>query len=273
MLPVYLEIMRPGNCLLAGMAALIGLLVAGGTPEPLTLALVFFAVFAVTGAGNSVNDYFDREIDAVNRPRRPIPSGRISPDRARGWSIVLFAAGCASALFINPLAFAIAAANSILLYLYARSLKVTPFAGNLAVGYLTGSTFLFGGAAGGDVGITVFLFSLAALATLAREIEKDIEDVPGDRASGARTLPIVIGERRSSILAALFVVVAIVLSYLAPLGRAYLVAVTVADLLFLLALVRILQGDAPRAQKMLKAGMTAALVAFMVAAASGLGYL
>ena len=269
----YLEIMRPGNCLLAGIAALIGLLVAGGSPEPLTFALVFFAVFAVTGAGNAVNDYFDREIDAVNRPGRPIPSGRISPDSARIWSIVLFVAGSAAALFINPRAVAIAAANSILLYLYARNLKVTPFAGNLAVGYLTGSTFLFGGAAGGDVGITFFLFSLAALATLAREIEKDIEDVPGDSASGARTLPIVIGERRSSILAALFVVAAIVLSYLAPLGKAYLVAVTVADLLFLLALARILQGDAPRAQKMLKAGMTAALLAFLVAAASGLGYL
>ena len=269
----YLEITRPGNCLLAGIAALIGLLVAGGSPEPFTIALVFFAVFAVTGAGNGVNDYFDREIDAVNRPRRPIPSGRISPDRARTWSIVLFAAGSAAALFINPLAFAIAAANSILLYLYARNLKVTPFAGNLAVGYLTGSTFLFGGAAGGDVGITFFLFSLAALVTLAREIEKDIEDVPGDSASGARTLPIVIGERRSSFLAALFVVAAIALSYLAPLGRAYIVAVTVADLLFLVALARILQGDAPRAQKMLKAGMTAALAAFLVAAASGLGYL
>lgn len=265
--------MRPGNCLMASLAALIGFLVADNSPEPLTAVLVALAVFAVTGAGNAVNDYFDREIDAVNRPSRPIPSNRISPRRAFAWSIILFGAGCLFALFINHLALAIAIFNSILLYLYARNLKVTPFAGNVAVGYLTGSTFLFGGAAGNDINITLFLFLLASLATLAREIEKDIEDVAGDVASGARTLPIVIGERMSSFLAASFVVAAIVLSYLAPLGRAYIMAVTVADLLFLAALARILKGEAPKAQKMLKAGMATALAAFLVAAAAGFGYL
>ena len=273
MAQVFLEIMRPGNCLMAGIAALIGLLVADSSPAPPTAFLVALAVFAVTGAGNVVNDYFDREIDSVNRPDRPIPGGRISPDRALAWSMILFALGCLAALFINPLALAIAIFNSVLLYLYARNLKVTPFAGNLAVGYLTGSTFLFGGAAGNNVEITAFLFLLASLATLAREIEKDIEDLAGDMASGARTLPIVIGEGRSSILAALFVVAAIVLSYLAPLGRAYIVAVTVADLLFLVALASIIRGEAPRAQKMLKMGMAAALAAFLVAALAGFGYL
>lgn len=273
MVQVFLEIMRPGNCLMASLAALIGLLVADSGPDPLTAVLAALAVFAVTGAGNAVNDYFDRDIDAVNRPGRPIPSNRISPDLALAWSIFLFVLGCLAALFVNPIAFAIAVFNSILLYLYARDLKVTPLAGNLAVGYLTGSTFLFGGAAGGDVGITVFLFLLAFLATLAREIEKDIEDLAGDMASGARTLPIVVGEKRSSHLAAGFVVAAIGLSYLAPLGRAYMVAVTVADLLFLAALASIIRGEAPRAQKMLKAGMAAALAAFMVAALAGMGYL
>ena len=268
-----MEVMRPGNCLMASVAALIGFLVADTSPEPLTVVLVALAVFAVTGAGNAVNDYFDREIDAVNRPGRPIPSGRISPESAHRWSIVLFGAGCILAFFINPLALAIAIFNSILLYFYARNLKVTPFAGNLAVGYLTGSTFLFGGAAGSDVEITVFLFLLASLATLSREIEKDIEDVAGDRTSGAKTLPIVIGEKKSSILAASFVIAAIGLSYLAPLGRAYLAAVAVADLLFLAALASILKGEAPKAQKMLKAGMAAALAAFLVAAVSGFGYL
>lgn len=270
---VYLEIMRPGNCLMAGIAALIGLMVAESGPEPLTAVFVFLAVFAVTGAGNSVNDYFDREIDAVNRPGRPIPSSRIAPERALAWSILLFILGSTVALLINTIAFAIAVSNSILLYLYARNLKVTPFFGNLAVGYLTGSTFLFGGAAGGNLGITLFLFLLATLATLAREIEKDVEDVPGDMASGARTLPIVIGERSSSLIAASFVLIAILLSYVAPLGRAYIAAITVADLLFLAALASIMRGEAPRAQKLLKAGMAAALGAFMVAAASGMGYL
>jgi len=271
---VYLEIMRPGNCLMAGIAALIGLMVAESGPEPLTAVFVFLAVFAVTGAGN----YRQRLLrpgrsTTVNRPGRPIPSSRVAPERALAWSILLFILGSTVALLINTIAFAIAVSNSILLYLYARNLKVTPFFGNLAVGYLTGSTFLFGGAAGGNLGITLFLFLLATLATLAREIEKDVEDVPGDMASGARTLPIVIGERSSSLIAASFVLIAILLSYVAPLGRAYIAAITVADLLFLAALASIMRGEAPRAQKLLKAGMAAALGAFMVAAASGMGYL
>jgi geranylgeranylglycerol-phosphate geranylgeranyltransferase len=273
MMPVLLEIMRPGNCLMAGVAALIGLLVADPAPESITAAQVFLAVFAVTGAGNAVNDFFDREIDAVNRPRRPIPRGAIAAQNALILSLLLFAGGCALAYFINTLALAIGLFNSALLYLYARNLKATPLAGNLSVGYLTGSTFLFGGAAGENAGLTVFLFLLASLATVSREIEKDVEDMEGDRASGARTFPIVVGEKMAHYLAALFVLVAIILSYLAPLGGAYLAAVSVADLLFLVALGRILQGDATKAQHLLKGGMAAALMAFLVAAVSGFGYL
>jgi len=269
MVPVMLEIMRPGNCLMASVAALIGLMIADPTPEAFVIGSVFLAVFAVTGAGNVVNDYFDREIDSVNRPRRPVPRGAITPQKALTWSLVLFGAGCLLAYFINLLALGICIFNSILLYLYARNLKVAPLVGNLSVSYLTGSTFLFGGAAGENVKICAYLFLLATLATMSREIEKDIEDVEGDKACGARTLPIVIGERTASYIALISVLGAIALSYLAPLGTPYLIAVTVADAIFLVAVVRILQGDATKAQHALKMGMAAALASFLVAAVSG----
>jgi len=271
-LKAFLEIMRPMNCLMASIAALIGLLVAGqglsGRASDLTFAIAFLVVFLVTGAGNAVNDYFDKEIDAVNRPGRPIPRGAISPRAALIFSLALFAAGCALAWFLGIICFCLAILNSILLYFYARNLKATPLAGNICVAYLTGSSFLFGGAAFGPAGLasTTGMFLLAALATMSREIAKDIEDIEGDRKGGARTLPIIVGERRSSLLAAVFGFAAVVLSYSMQLGLAYLALVTLADIFFLLSAKKVMEGDAAKAQHDLKLGMAVALAAFLAGA-------
>jgi geranylgeranylglycerol-phosphate geranylgeranyltransferase len=56
-LKVLLEILRPFNCLMAGAAAIIGLLIAGGFDAKAS-ALIFLAVFLITGAGNAINDYY-----------------------------------------------------------------------------------------------------------------------------------------------------------------------------------------------------------------------
>ncbi len=254
---------------MAGAAAIIGLLIAGGFDAPAS-ALIFLAVFMITGAGNAVNDYYDRDIDAVNRPDRPLPSGRISPRSALIYSLLLFAAGCIFAAAVNQICLAVAALNSSLLFFYARNLKATPLAGNLCVAYLTGSTFLFGGAAYGLEGMEANLVpaGLSILATMSREIAKDIEDMEGDRQGGAKTLPIIAGEKISSALAAAFVLVGIALSFLPPFGTAYLIIVAVADLILLSSVWKIARGDASGSQKALKMGMAVALLAFLAAALS-----
>lgn len=258
---------------MAGAASVVGLLLAApglGADLLLDALAVFLAAFIITGAGNAVNDFFDRAIDAVNRPRRPIPSGRVSPRAALLFSILLFFTGCACAVLVSGLCLAVAASNSALLYMYARSLKATPLAGNLCVGYLTGSTFLFGGAAYGADGVRAVLAPalLAALATVSREIVKDIEDVEGDRAGGARTLPILAGMRASSLLASAFALAAAGLSCIPRLGTAYLVIVAVADMLFLVSVWRMLKGEASGAQRALKQAMAVALLAFLAGAAA-----
>ncbi len=263
----FWEILRPFNCMMAAAAAIIGLAIAGGL-EPGATALIFLAVFLITGAGNTINDYYDREIDAINRPKRPIPSGRILPGSAFNYSLALFAAGCILAGLVNQICLAVAAFNSALLFFYARNLKATPLFGNITVAFLTGSTFLFGGAAAGAAGLFAnqIPFGLSFLASMSREIAKDIEDVEGDRLGGARTLPILAGENLSAALAAAFGLAAAALSFLAPFGRAYLVVVAVADLFFLLSVLRIARGDAAGSQKAIKKGMAVALVAFLAAA-------
>lgn len=273
-LKVLLEILRPFNCLMAGAAAIIGLLIAGGFDAEIS-AKIFLAVFLITGAGNAVNDYYDREIDAVNRPNRPIPSGRISPRGAAAYSLLLFALGCVFAGLANQLCLAIALFNTLLLFFYARNLKATPLAGNLCVAYLTGSTFLFGGAAFGMEGIEANLVpaGLSFLATMSREIAKDIEDMEGDRQGGAKTLPILAGEKISAALAATFSLAGIALSFLPPFGTAYLLIVAAADIFLLLSVWKIAKGDASGSQKALKLGMAVALIAFLAAALAKNAYL
>jgi geranylgeranylglycerol-phosphate geranylgeranyltransferase len=268
---------------MAGFAAVIGTLIAfnilasestgshySGDFPFLDSALVFLVVFLVSGAGNAINDYFDIKIDSINRPERPIPSGRVKLKEAFYFSYLLFALGTLLAFSINTVCGAIALFNSILLIIYAKTLKGTPFLGNLSIGYLTGSTFLFGASVFGPGGLkTLFvLFLLAALAITAREIIKDIEDMEGDRAEGADTLPLRIGAKKASYLAALIGLLAVSLSPLpylmSVLGLRYLYIVLLADLGFFAAIYQILVRNNPKkSSKMFKIAMFFALLAFI----------
>lgn len=278
----YLELMRAGNCAMAAFAALVGVLIAynilssAGSAASLSFydaSLVFFIVFFVTGAGNGLNDYFDIDIDTVNKPSRPIPSGRVSLKSALYFSLILFGAGVAMAFFVNVLCGIIAMLNSLVLILYAKNLKRTPFFGNASVGYLTGSTFLFGGAVFGMDGLqaVIVLFLLATLATIAREIVKDIEDVEGDKKEGARTLPILIGPKKASYMAASFGFIAMLASpvpyFQSILNERYIFVVAIADIFFLIAVYQILgKNDAASSSKFFKFAMLFALVSFIVGA-------
>lgn len=283
----YLELMRYGNCLMAGFAALIGVGIAfniltGAPPSSsylpgpfpfLDAGLVFLVVFLISGAGNAVNDYFDVEIDSINRPDRPIPSGRVGTKEALYFSLLLFALGSLLALFINPVCGLIALFNSLLLIFYAKTLKGTPFLGNLSIGYLTGSTFLFGASVFGTRGLEALsmLFLLAALATTAREVVKDIEDMEGDRKEGADTLPIRIGAKKAGYLAGLIGFLAVLLSplpyFLGILGVRFLYLVGLADLGFFAAIFQLLAKNNPtKSSKMFKLAMFFALVSFLAGA-------
>lgn len=279
----YLELMRYGNCLMAGFAAVIGTLIAFNilTSGPLSsnfagpfpfldAGLVFLVVFLVSGAGNAINDYFDLKIDSINRPERPIPSGRVQAKEALFFSYLLFALGTLLAFSINSACGLIALFNSLLLILYAKTLKGTPLLGNLSIGYLTGSVFLFGASIFGLEGIKVLsvLFLLAALAITAREIVKDIEDMEGDKMEGADTLPIRIGAKKAGNLAVLIGLLAVLLSplpyFMSILGLRYLYIVFLADLGFLAAILQLLVRNNPtKSSKMFKIAMFFALIAFI----------
>lgn len=270
----YWRIIRPVNSFVAGFAVLLGYLMATGTLIPQAFLLIP-VVLLITAAGNVINDYCDREIDAINRPERPIPAGTVSASAALRYSLLLFVLGIAISVFSNLLCFLIAVFNSVLLIAYALRLKAMPLIGNVAVAYLAASIFLFGGALAGMGGLmqNTIIALITFCAMLARELLKDAEDMEGDLEGGAMTLPLVIGVRKTGIIAFCVVLPGIAMSYLPVLrfyGFPYLVAITIANIVIFSAALRALccvDADCIRASNAttyLKGGMFLALLVFLV---------
>ena len=271
----YLELTRPVNAVAAGLLTAIGAFVASGLDiRPLPVAAAIGATIAATAGGNAVNDYFDREIDRVNRPDRPIPRGAVPPRGAIVFATVLFVVAAGLAAVLPRLALAIAVVNLLALVVYTELLKGLPGVGNLVVACLGGSTFVFGAAAVGRPAVAVPLSALAALATLAREIVKDVEDIEGDREEGLRTLPIAVGPRRSLWLATALLLGAVIASpvpyLLGTFGLPYLVVVVPADVLLVVAAVTSFS-DPTAGQRRLKYGTFLAAGAFVVGRLTAVG--
>ena len=136
----YLEIIRPGNAVMAAIAVILMMFV--GHYYALPIIICALIVFVCTGAGNTINDVFDYKIDEINKPHRPIPSGRISLKNARNYSYILFGLGVILSIIdsylvnsIWPSVIVIPAV--IIMYLYARNLKAMPLIGNITVATLT----------------------------------------------------------------------------------------------------------------------------------------
>lgn len=268
----YLSIVRPVNSIVAGGAGLLGYLVASGTITIPSLILVAI-ISSITAAGNVLNDYFDVDIDAINRPERPIPSGDISKTSALLYASILFIIGNTLALFSNTLCTSIAFLNSFLLVAYARYVKKSPFFGNFFVSYLTGSIFIFSGAFLGISGIVrnMPLILITFLATFARELLKDAEDVHGDATMGAKTAPILIGIRKTTFLALLFAGCAVVVSLFPPpiwYRGPYFVGIGFVDIVILIGATRAIRCDTAdcikgsKATTILKIGMYLALLVY-----------
>lgn len=185
----YVELARPLNILIAAFAVLVGALASGPSFPGLPLLLACLVAALITGGANAINDVYDLEIDKVNKPRRPLPSGRLNRAQAAAFGAVLLAMGVAISPFLGLWGLAIALAVVLLLVGYSARLKGTPLWGNLTVALAAGLAFLYGGIAVGRPWPALIPAGFAFLFHLGREILKDSQDVAGDRAAGARTLP------------------------------------------------------------------------------------
>ena len=189
-----------------GLSLLTAFAITKGDMNIVTIPLTFFSMAFITSAGFAINDYYDKESDAVIKPKRPIPSGALSLKQVTVIASLLFALGLIFALLINTLSFVILLVDSVLLVIYSAYVKrKSGFAANLLVGLLVGTAFLYGEA---TVFQTISLLSLSlypiAFGTIGGNILRDVLSFEGDSKVGYPTLPQTIGHRSSVAVAAIF---------------------------------------------------------------------
>ena len=216
----YLRLMRPINCLMMGFAVIVGATLA--SPNALNtlwqnLIYGFITGFMLTAASMAINDYYDRKIDAVNEPNRPIPSGLIKPSEALTFSLILSITGFAVAYLTNiiyPLCLATALVAWAVFVVYTTVGKRSGLPGNFLVSACVAIPFIYGSIAiANEVKPNVLIFaSIAFLSITGREVTKGIVDVQGDRMQNVKTVAVRYGEKTAAVIATLFYLSAVSLS-------------------------------------------------------------
>jgi geranylgeranylglycerol-phosphate geranylgeranyltransferase len=273
----YLKLIRPLNCVMGAVAVFIAAFITAGNAVPealyLSVTVAMIVVVLFMAAGNTLNDYYDRDTDKVNHPNRPIPAGKVKPMSALKLAGVLFGIAIAISILINIEAFLVVLVNAGLSFLYELKLKKHGLPGNIAVSWLTATLFFFGGLAVYSNMTELMTVSTLALlaftASLGREITKDIEDLEGD--VDRKTLPKRIGPIGAAILGGSMFIVTAILSII-PLWLNlfeywYIVVIIFADVIFIYCGFLVFENPS-LTSNMAKAGMVMALAAFI---AGGMG--
>ena len=268
----FFEIARIPNCFMMGFAVIIGEFMSMGYMTPIYSAAVGFLVgFTILAGSMAVNDILDAEIDAINNPGRPIPSGRVSRTEAATFAAIALVAGLLLAFALSVLNLLIAVVAVGLMLYYNKFGKKTGLAGNAVVSTNLAIPFIFGGAIGG-VNATLCVFALLAfLAGMGREVIKGMADIAGDSKRGVRTLAVAKGLGIASKTGALFFVVAVLLStvpiVLRMVSWLYVPIVLVCDAGFLYSAYSIVRDPSPRnavtSKNQALAWMLLGLVAFI----------
>jgi len=217
---------------------------AGFASWPLMLLGVLLAGPLVCGMSQAVNDWFDRHVDAINEPHRPIPSGRM-PGKwglhvAIGWTAVSLGVGA----LLGAWGFAATVVAVALAWAYSAPplrLKRSGIWGPLACGlayealpWITGAAVLSGGAPDGRVVAVAVLYGLGAHGIMTLN---DFKSIEGDRRFGLRSLPVMLGPERAALFACFamavpqVVVVGLLLAWGAPHAAGFVATVLALQLL------------------------------------------
>jgi geranylgeranylglycerol-phosphate geranylgeranyltransferase len=215
----FVKLMRPINCAMMGFAVFVGAFLAYPHFDLnwLNILYGFLTGFTFCAAAMVINDYYDRKIDAINEPQRPIPSGTVTPKEALAFMIALVIIGSIFSFLITPyglLCFVVAAISLVITAAYLTVGKRSGLPGNFLVSACVAIPFIYGSVTAiGTVGLNVVLFaSMAFLSNTGREITKGIVDVKGDSAENVKTLAVRFGEKTAAAVAVCFFMFAVALT-------------------------------------------------------------
>ena len=272
-----IQLMRPINCVMMGFAVFVGAVLANPAfafGDWLKIAYGFLTGFTLCAAAMVVNDYYDRAIDAVNEPSRPIPSGVVSSREAVALAFVLTVVGFVFAFFTSVLCLGVAAVSWVIVVAYVTVGKRTGLPGNFLVSACVATPFIYGSITVLDwVPLNVWLFAaMAFLSNTGREITKGIVDVKGDVAEGMKTLAVRYGERNAAVAAVVFYVSAVALTplpwFLVPISFGFIPVIILTDVGFILSSALLLKDysreNARKIKKIVLVWFVTGLLAFVL---------
>lgn len=197
-----IKISRPVNFVITFCSILVAGFIASKNFE-VSLALFSAAIAGAfaSAAGNAINDYYDVEIDKINRPERMIPANKISREAALKIYFLFLFNSLLPALMLPVKAALILISSSYIIFMYSFRLKKIALFGNVVVAFMTGFAFIFGAAAAGNIKAGIIPAVFAFLINFMREIVKDMEDIEGDYKSLVKTYPQIYGFREAKLLA------------------------------------------------------------------------
>jgi len=270
-----IHIFRPELPFAAGVTVLMGEMVAlGGLPSVRQASLGFACAFLLSASALILNDVFDLEVDRVNAPERPIPSGAVSAREAIGLSVPVTLGGLAAALAMGPSALVFGVVIWFIGFLYNWKFKRSGLSGNLMVATSVAACFVLGGMAVGDpTNRLVWLMALGAfLIDLAEEIAGDAMDMEGDKLLGSRSLALQFGRttalRVSAGLFALLLVLSPLPLIFGWMGIQYMLAILVADVALVYFTVKLLSSQNSKegtyAMRGIYLGFTAGMLVYIL---------
>lgn len=265
--------MRLPNCIMIGFAVIVGEVIASPIFLGQAALYGFMTGFLLLAASMVLNDYFDREIDAINSPERPLPSGIVKPSEAVSFALILAAFGLLFAAYSGPWTLLIAFLSVCIMVAYNARVKKLGLLGNAFVSANVAVPFIYGGFAIGHPTWSLGIFAtLAFLSSMGREIMKGIVDVQGDSARGVRSVAATKGNSRAGKESALLILLAVALSVLPIIlglvSLYYIPLVVISDVGFLATSYSIVSNPTPlnakRNKNFILVWMTFGLLAFIV---------
>jgi len=208
----HILLIRPLNVIMSGFSIFIASEVIGPDLDKRLVLLLSVIVMLFTSGANALNDALDLKIDLINRPLRPIPSGKVNIKTAFLLSFIFFIFASLLCLQLNKNAEFIGIFIAMpIMTLYTTYFKNKPLIGNFSVAFILSLSFIFCGAAFNSINPMIIPTLLCFGLSFLRELVKDMADIEGDKSSGLSTFPIYSGFENS-------IKLVIIISFLIGLG-------------------------------------------------------
>jgi len=270
------KLTRIEHAFMLALAVLIAETILLGELPPVSLVIILSLLVPVFSEMGSfaLNDYFDIETDRLNKKNRPLANGTLSTGFALWLSITTLVVSTVMAYFINIEVFIIALVFNIVAVMYNWKLKDMPLVGNVYIAFTMAVPFIFGNfvISNNLSELALVLAALGFVAGLAREIIKSVQDMDGDiKARGSRTLPVIIGAKKSVLIACAlyisFIPLTLIPFYMGLKGTLIpTVLIAIADLIILNICRWSLSGKSKLARNMSLVAFLIGLVGLLIAA-------